>query len=101
MFRPPHRKQPRARTPGTYDDRETDSWALGVVLFVLVTCPLPVDHSLMLDVLPADVDAERARRRWVMGVFRGKQAWPAPVGEREPDFYFVELATQIWSRPDP
>jgi serine/threonine protein kinase len=26
-----------ARTPGTYDGHETDAWALGVVLFALVT----------------------------------------------------------------
>jgi hypothetical protein len=25
----PHAKQPRARTPGTYNGRETDAWALG------------------------------------------------------------------------
>ncbi len=78
-----HTKQPRARTPGTYDGRETDAWALGVVLFALATRALPFDPPLMLDVPPADADAERARRRWVLRVVRGEWAWPVPVGELE------------------
>ncbi|KAI9443703.1 kinase-like domain-containing protein [Lactarius psammicola] len=80
----PHTKQPRTRTPGTYDGRETDAWALGVVLFALATRALPFDPPLMLDAPPADADAERARRRWVLRVVRGEWAWPAPVvGEQE------------------
>lgn len=76
----PHTKQPRARTPGTYDGRETDAWALGVVLFALATRALPFDPPLMLDPPPADADAERARRRWVSRVVRGEWAWPDSVG---------------------
>ena len=72
-------QQPRSRTPGTYDGRETDAWALGVVLFALVTRALPFHPPLMLDAPPADADAERARRRWVLRVVRGEWAWPAPV----------------------
>ncbi|KAH9015987.1 kinase-like domain-containing protein [Lactarius pseudohatsudake] len=74
-------KQPRARTPGMYDGRETDAWALGVVLFALATRALPFDPPLMLDAPPADADAERARRRWVLRVVRGEWAWPAAAGE--------------------
>ncbi|KAH9170761.1 kinase-like domain-containing protein [Lactarius sanguifluus] len=77
-------KQPRARTPGMYDGRETDAWALGVVLFALATRALPFDPPLMLDAPPADADEERARRRWVLRVVRGEWTWPAaaaPVGE--------------------
>ena len=70
------RQPPRARTPGTYDGRETDAWALGVVLFALVTRTLPFDPPLMLDAPPADADAERARRRWVLRVVRGEWSWP-------------------------
>ncbi|KAH9069424.1 kinase-like domain-containing protein [Lactarius deliciosus] len=81
----PHPKQPRTRTPGMYDGRETDAWALGVVLFALATRALPFDPPLMLDAPPADADAERARRRWVLRVVRGEWTWPAavaaPLGE--------------------
>jgi protein-serine/threonine kinase len=31
----------------------------------------------MLETPPADTDAERARRRWVLRVVRGEWAWPA------------------------
>lgn len=68
--------QPKSRTgarmPGTYDGRETDAWALGVVLFALVTRSLPFDSSPP----PADVEAERARRKWVLRVVRGEWSWP-------------------------
>ncbi|KAI9436326.1 kinase-like domain-containing protein [Lactarius indigo] len=80
----PHTTKPsRARTPGTYDGRETDAWALGVVLFALATRALPFDPPLMLDAPPADADAARARRRWVQRVVRGEWTWPVapPVGE--------------------
>ncbi|KAH9024129.1 kinase-like domain-containing protein, partial [Lactarius hengduanensis] len=70
-------KQPRTRTPGMYDGRETDAWALGVVLFALATRALPFDPPLMLDAPPADAEAERARRRWVLRVVRGEWTWPA------------------------
>jgi protein-serine/threonine kinase len=76
---PPHAKQPRARTLGTYDGRETDSWALGVVLLALVIHALLLDPPLMLDAPPADIDAERARKRWVLRVVRGEWTWPAPA----------------------
>ncbi|KAF8265618.1 kinase-like domain-containing protein [Lactarius quietus] len=78
-----HTKQPRTRTPGTYDGRETDAWALGVVLFALVTRTLPFDPPLMLDAPPADADAERARRRWVLRVVRGEWTWPEAHGSTQ------------------
>ncbi|KAI9432546.1 hypothetical protein H4582DRAFT_1994213, partial [Lactarius indigo] len=40
----------------------TDAWALGVVLFALATRALPFDPP------PADADAERSCRRWVLRV---------------------------------
>lgn len=80
---PHHTKPPRARTPGTYDGRETDAWALGVVLFALVTRALPFDPPLMLDAPPTDADAERTRRRWVLRVVRGEWAWPAQPEQQE------------------
>ena len=77
-------KQPRAHTPGTYDGRETNAWALGVVLFALATRALPFDPPLMLDnAPPADIDAERARRRWVLRVVRGEWTWPVPAAGDE------------------
>jgi len=62
-----------ARTPGTYDGRETDAWALGVVLFALATRALPFDSPPP----PTDAEAERARRKRVLRVVRGEWSWPA------------------------
>jgi len=79
-------KPPRARMPGMYDGRETDAWALGVVLYALVTRALPFDPpQQMLDAPPVNAQTERARRRWVMRVVRGEWTWPPPVerGEEE------------------
>lgn len=69
-----------ARTPGTYDGRETDAWALGVVLFALVTRSLPFDSPPP----PIDAEAERARRKWVLRVVRGEWSWPAMDGNGAP-----------------
>lgn len=75
-----HKSRTAARMPGTYDGRETDAWALGVVLFALVTRSLPFDSP------PPPTDAEAARRRWVLRVARGEWTWPvmgddgAPAG---------------------
>jgi protein-serine/threonine kinase len=69
-----------ARTPGTYDGRETDAWALGVVLFALVTRSLPFDSPPP----PIDADAERARRKWVLRVVRGEWSWPTMDGDGDP-----------------
>jgi len=72
----PQPKSRIARVPGTYDGRETDAWALGVVLFALVTRTLPFDPPPALDTPPADAEAERARRRWILRVVRGEWSWP-------------------------
>lgn len=69
-------KSRHARVPGTYDGRETDAWALGVVLFALATRALPFDPPPTLEVPPADAEAERARMRWVLRVVRGEWSWP-------------------------
>ena len=57
-----------ARSPGTYDGCETDTWALAVVLFALATGSLPFDSPPP----PIDVEAERARRKWVLCVVGGE-----------------------------
>ncbi|KAI9455517.1 kinase-like domain-containing protein [Russula earlei] len=79
-----------ARSPGTYDGRETDAWALGVVLFALVTRTLPFDPPPALDTPPANPHEERMRRRWVLRVVRGEWSWPVlpqddPVSTRMND----------------
>jgi serine/threonine protein kinase len=68
------------RMLGTYDGRETDAWALGVVLFALVTRSLPFDSPPP----PVDAEAERARRKWVLRVVRGEWSWPAMDGDGAP-----------------
>ncbi|KAH9020367.1 hypothetical protein EDB83DRAFT_2527959 [Lactarius deliciosus] len=77
-------KLPRTRTPGTYDGRETDAWALGVVLFTLATRALPF-HPL-------------ARRRWVLRVV-GPGRLPYPTERRKLSFTQVseDLAPHIIS----
>jgi protein-serine/threonine kinase len=78
------------RTPGTYDGRETDAWALGVVLFALVTRTLPFDSPPP----PLDAEAERTRRKWVLRVVRGEWSWPVMDGDGAP-------AAGIHSEPEP
>ena len=34
---------------------------------------------------PADIDAERARRRWVLRVVRGEWTWPVPAAAAAAD----------------
>ena len=81
---PAYAKPLCARTPGTYNGRETDSWALGLVLFASVTRALPFDPPIMLDnAPPADIDAERTRRRWVLRFVRGEWTWPVPAAVDE------------------
>ncbi|THH20053.1 hypothetical protein EW146_g1241 [Bondarzewia mesenterica] len=71
-----HRNKPDAvssgkvaqRREGTYDGRETDAWALGVVLFALVTRRLPFD--------PVEGGDKAARKAWLMRIARGDYVWP-------------------------
>ncbi|KAI0061997.1 kinase-like protein [Artomyces pyxidatus] len=78
------------RREGTYDGRETDAWAAGVVLFALVARKLPFDPPPEAG-LPTSSASER-RRRWVLRVVRGDWTWPqedgsgdrsSPVGAQE------------------
>jgi hypothetical protein len=48
-----------------------------VVLFALVTCSLPFD----LLPPPADVEVERARRKWVLHIVHGEWSWPVVGGD--------------------
>jgi len=73
----PSKSRIAARTPGTYDGRETDAWALGVVLFALVARSLPFDSPPP----PVDAETERARRKWVLRVVRGGWSWPSMDGD--------------------
>ena len=58
----------------TYDGRETDAWAMGVVLFALVVGELPFDT-------PDEGRGEREeRKRRMMRIAKGQYSWPERIG---------------------
>ncbi len=59
-----------------YDGRNTDSWAVGVILFALVAGELPFDDSVWGT--PA-MEGESTRRKRMMRIARGHYEWPANV----------------------
>lgn len=57
-----------------YDGRETDSWAMGVVLFALIAGELPFDG-------PDEGRGEREeRKRRMMRIAKGQYTWPEGFG---------------------
>lgn len=74
-----------------YDGRDTDAWAVGVILFALVTCELPFDRfhadgngAPVLTTRGAQLyspeDAESSRRKQLMRIARGAYDWPRDKG---------------------
>lgn len=67
-----------------YDGRETDAWALGVVLYGLIIGELPFDReeSMMLPeriATPGGGNSERERGRKKMHrIAKGEYTWPSP-----------------------
>lgn len=70
------------RKSGTYDGRETDAWALGVVLFAVVTRKLPFDPDSVEAVAASrggtkgSLRRKEARKAWMMRIVRGEYEWP-------------------------
>lgn len=72
-----------------YDGRDTDAWAVGVILFALVTCELPFDrtpsegHSsafIQRSAYRSPETDENSRRKQLMRIARGAYDWPADKG---------------------
>ena len=67
-----------------------------MVLYATETYALPFDSPFMLDTLPADVDAEGVRRRWLLYIVGG--AWPALVDEHgQGEHAGCSLVVCVWS----
>lgn len=70
------------RRAGTYDGRETDAWALGVVLFAVVTRKLPFDPDSVEAVeasrrsTKGSLRRKEARKAWMTRIARGEYEWP-------------------------
>ncbi|KDQ59710.1 hypothetical protein JAAARDRAFT_629863 [Jaapia argillacea MUCL 33604] len=96
---------PELVTGRPYDGRETDAWALGVVLYAVVCRRLPFDSQLgdlerereglsahgpgergrgqdqLHDTLRAGIDERarsRERRSWLVRIAKGEYVWPEP-----------------------
>ncbi|KAJ9100076.1 hypothetical protein QFC19_005756 [Naganishia cerealis] len=74
-----------------YDGRNTDAWAVGVILFALVTCELPFDVSrsegngsgnftTKAGHVHSPEDADSSRRKQLMRIARGAYEWPRDKG---------------------
>lgn len=70
---------------GVYDGRETDAWACGVVLYVLLGRVLPFGEGVSVDGVKRNrIGGERAiggtsaaeRRQWLMRIAKGEWTWP-------------------------
>lgn len=62
----------------TYDGRKTDAWALGVVLFAIVTGVMPfVANNDASDGAPA---SSKSRRAFLLKIAKGDYRWPADSG---------------------
>lgn len=55
-----------------YDGRKTDAWAVGVVLFAIITGELPFIESMAQG-------EGRGRRAWLMKIAKGEYSWPSPA----------------------
>lgn len=58
----------------SYDGRETDAWALGVVLYALITGGLPFDG------IDEGRGEREERKRRMMRIAKGQYTWPEDVG---------------------
>ncbi len=59
----------------TYDGRETDAWAMGVVLYALITGELPFDGAA-----EEGANEREERKRKMMRIAKGIYTWPEDVG---------------------
>ena len=65
---------PEIMTGRQYDGRQTDAWAMGVVLYALIVGELPFDG-------PVEGQTEREeRKRMMMRVAKGQYQWPEEIG---------------------
>jgi tRNA (cytidine32/guanosine34-2'-O)-methyltransferase len=77
-----------------YDGRDTDSWAVGVILFALVTGELPFDRVTSATAH----DEEAQRRKRIMAIAKGDYKWPIGVGSEGVKKVVARLLTRDASK---